>query len=542
MIRTNRLAGLVLAALAVAACSRSSPARPAAARTDAIAALPPDASFRAFLCAGEGQGDVAGDAETGLATRDIVGDATHPAFYRAADAANVYFRMRVSGDPRKPGSTTLLQPSSWDVLVDTDGDLDTYEFMLTADGNIDSTTHVQWLANTVKDPTNPRDPADALIQDFTPAGDYWAVRETGDGSRFGGDPDWFITLRIPKATLAAAGLDLTQDFVVWGGTNAQTYSLNADFGCYVGIPANLGDATNDPGDLDPPDALDDAAATPEDAPVGIPVLANDTGIEADTAVAIASPPAHGTAAVQADRTVTYAPAADWFGTDTFVYQVADAGGETDTAVVIVTVTAVDDGPPVAVDDDRTVIEGTPSPLDVLANDTVTDRVGALAVLAPPAHGTTSLNPDRTITYAPEPGYEGPDQLVYQVTDGDGQTASATVRITVQPADSGAPVAVADAVSTAEDVALPVIAVLANDTVADLPSVVTLATAPAQGTATVNPDGSLAYAPAPDWSGTEVFTYRVADREGQIATATVTITVTAVDDGPPVAAPDTATTP
>ena len=125
-------------------------------------------------------------------------------------------------------------------------------------------------------------------------------------------------------------MDLTKDFVVWAGTNARTYSLNSDFGCFVGIPSNLGDAGNDPGDLDPPDAIDDAVTTPEDTPVTIDVLANDTGIELGpttepgTAIAIVTQPAHGSVTVGADRTVTYSPAPDWFGIDTFTYRVTDA--------------------------------------------------------------------------------------------------------------------------------------------------------------------------------------------------------------------------
>ena len=279
---------VVVAAVALTACSGRPASAPALASSRSVlTVVPPDSSFHAFLCSGEVKGDPAGDQTTGGAWRDIVGDVIHPAFYRAADAENIYFRMRVSGDPRKPTSLTELQPSSWDVLVNTDSDLRTYEYMFTADGNLPGGNAVQLVRNSVQEPTDPTDPAlddkaTDLIADLTPATDYWSVKVATDGSSFGGDPDYFVTLVLPKSQLTRVGVDLSKDFVVWAGTNARTYSLNSDFGCFVGIPSNLGDAGNDPGDLDPPDAIDDAVTTPEDTPVVIDVLANDTGIELGT--------------------------------------------------------------------------------------------------------------------------------------------------------------------------------------------------------------------------------------------------------------------
>lgn len=343
--RTFLLAPALAAILT--ACSGGPAGAPVAASPSPVLAVPPDASFYPYRCSATDAGDPVSDPITGGGARDIVGDDAYPAFYRAMDATDVYFRMRVSGDPRKPGSTTELQPSSWDVLIDVDGDLSTYEYMLTADGNI-GVTDVQWVKNTIPQPTNPSDPAETVLADLIPATDHWAVQSTGDGSSFGGDPDFFITLAIPRALLVDAGLDLTKPFVVWAGTNAQTYALNSDFGCYVGIPPTLGDAANDPAYLDPtghPDAFADAVATELGTPVTTAVLANDLGLEdAPVAVTVDSPPAHGTAAVRPDGTITYTPAPGFLGTDAYTYRIADRDGEADTAVVTVTVSPVGDVP------------------------------------------------------------------------------------------------------------------------------------------------------------------------------------------------------
>ena len=100
-------------------------------------------------------------------------------------------------------------------------------------------------------------------------------------------------------------------------------------------------------------------------------------------------------------------------------------------------------------------------------------------------------------------------------------------------------------STAEDTLLVVAApgVLANDSdVENDPLTAVLVTGPSNGTLTptLNPDGSFTYTPNPNFSGTDSFTYQAVDSLGGVSnTATVTITVTAVND-PPVAVDDTAT--
>jgi VCBS repeat-containing protein len=57
------------------------------------------------------------------------------------------------------------------------------------------------------------------------------------------------------------------------------------------------------------------------------------------------------------------------------------------------------------------------------------------------------------------------------------------------------------------------------------------TDPANGTLTLNADGSFAYTPAADFSGSDSFTYHASDGTLSSGTATVTITVTAVNDVP-----------
>ena len=108
--------------------------------------------------------------------------------------------------------------------------------------------------------------------------------------------------------------------------------------------------------------------TIEDGAVIVPVLNNDHDGDGDllTVAAITQPPTIGSATFTSDS-VEYIPNNDQCGTDTFSYQIDDSQGGTDTAVVTITITCVNDNP-VAVDDSATTNENTAVSINVLAND------------------------------------------------------------------------------------------------------------------------------------------------------------------------------
>ena len=291
---------------------------------------------------------------------------------------------------------------------------------------------------------------------------------------------------------------------------------------------------------DLPVAADDAATTDEETAVTVEVLANDTDADGDAlTISAVTTPAHGTAAVADDGTITYTPETHFNGEDTFTYTVADGQGGTAEASVSITVTAVNDLP-VAADDAATTDEETATTLDVLANDTDVDGDPlTISGVTPPAHGTATVADDGTITYTPETHFNGEDRFTYTVADGQGGTATALVSITVT-AVNDAPVAADDAATTKEETAVTV-NVLANDTDADGdPLTVDDVTPPAHGTAAVADDGTIIYTPETDFNGADRFTYTVSDGAGGIAEASVSITVSPVNDLP-VAAADAATT-
>src|SRR6185295_14934887 len=80
---------------------------------------------------------------------------------------------------------------------------------------------------------------------------------------------------------------------------------------------------------DPPDAINDSAISNEGGNVVIAVLANDTDLDSALTVTAASTPAHGTATINGNGTITYTPVSTYSGADSFTYTISD-GAATDT--------------------------------------------------------------------------------------------------------------------------------------------------------------------------------------------------------------------
>jgi len=109
-------------------------------------------------------------------------------------------------------------------------------------------------------------------------------------------------------------------------------------------------------------------------------------------------------------------------------------------------------------------------------------------------------------------------------------------------NNSAPVAESDNIVTAEDTPLT-FNVLANDTDADMDTLtITANTAVTHGALASNGTGSFTYTPASNFNGSDSFTYTITDSKGSISTATVNITISAVNDGPALSVPAAQSTP
>ena len=176
----------------------------------------------------------------------------------------------------------------------------------------------------------------------------------------------------------------------------------------------------------PPVARNDSFAAAEDTVLNAPapgVLANDTDADMHAiTAALVDDVDHGVLNLQADGSFTYAPDANWSGTDTFTYEACDPAALCDTATVTITVGAVNDAP-VAAADSYTATEepalSVPSscgipPEGLLCNDTDVESDPLTAELvSDAAHGSVVLAPDGSFTYMPVADYRGPDSFTYR---------------------------------------------------------------------------------------------------------------------------------
>ena len=173
---------------------------------------------------------------------------------------------------------------------------------------------------------------------------------------------------------------------------------------------------------------------------------------------------------------------------------------------------------------------------VLANDTDPDDGDLTATLStPPSRGTlVAFNPDGSFTYQPKQDFNGVDVFTYEVANQSGKAATGRVQLFVGP-QGDVIITTDDRYQLVQDVSLTVTApgVLTNDVDPDGDKLaLSVVKDVAHGKLELNHDGSFLYAPAQHFTGSDGFTYRVKDSDGNQATADVAILVRPEDAPPP----------
>lgn len=285
---------------------------------------------------------------------------------------------------------------------------------------------------------------------------------------------------------------------------------------------------------DAPLALADTLTTTEDTALSIPgasLTANDTDVDGDSlsVVAVSASSSQSGTVALVGSTISYTPAANFSGSDTFTYTVSDGQGGNATAIVTVSVTPVNDAP-LATADTLTTTEDTALSVagaSLTANDTDVDG-GSLSVVAVSASSSQSGTVElvgSTVVYTPAANFNGSDTFSYTVSDGRGGSAAATVTVNVTPVND-APLAVDDRLRVDVDSSGNLLAVLANDSDVEGDSLaVTAVSAATRGVVTIGAAGAnLIYTPRAGFEGDEVFSYTVSDGRGGSSSATVRLRV------------------
>ncbi len=437
----------------------------------------------------------------------------------------------------------LSSPSKGSIVFNPDGSFtytpdsdfhgsDSFDYeIVDADGSISMAT-VTINVGSVNDPPVVDSPiADQANSDS----EVISLDVSGNFSDLEGDSLTFGATGLP------AGLSLDPSTGLISGTLDSSASASGPYTVVITADDGNGGTVTDtftwsvanPG----PTAGNDSFSTSEDTLLSGSVAGNDSDADGDALTfSTLSSPANGSLVVNPDGSFTYAPNQDFFGTDSFDYQVVDADGSTSTATVTISVVSVND-PPVV---DSPIADQANSDSEVISLDVsgnFSDVEGdSLTFSATGLPAGLSLDPSTGLisgTLDSSASASGPYAVVITADDGNGGTVTDTFTWSV--ANPG-PTAGNDSFSTSEDTPLSG-NVAGNDSDADGDALTFNAlSSPANGSLVFNPDGSFTYTPDSDFHGSDSFDYEIVDADGSISMATVTIHVGSVNDPPVVDSP------
>ena len=280
---------------------------------------------------------------------------------------------------------------------------------------------------------------------------------------------------------------------------------------------------------DAPVAIEASVETLEDTSIiQLDVLANVTDIDGDalTLVSVESE-AGGTITVNEGGTINYAPAENYFGSDTLTYVATDPAGASVTGSISIDIIAVNDAPVVV---GETIVTDEDSGVDnivVLTNDSDIEGDALSVTEASSVNGgAVTINEDGTLNYTPPANFNGTDTIEYTVTDAGGAASVGAVLVTVNSVDDQP---IASTLDTATDKGVAIEGDLSQQVESgdgSMTYALTVGAEPQHGVVTLNEDGTFVYTPDADFSGRERFGYTVTDEDGDQSSSVVTISVVA----------------
>ena len=272
--------------------------------------------------------------------------------------------------------------------------------------------------------------------------------------------------------------------------------------------------------------------TEDDTNAAFNVVSNDTDEDSGQTIRVASITSvtgNGIATISTDGTsIDYQPAADFFGAETVSFVVSDGAGGTDVGSVTFTIDGTPDAP-VAIADQTSVSEDTILTFSALANDVDVDNDTLSIDSVSVDVGSVSVNGDGDIVYVPPGDFNGPATISYTIADGTGLFASSTVAVNVQNVND-TPIAVGESATIAEDAVLH-LNVLSNDSDIDGDVLSVASVSASVGTVSVGNNGNIVFNPPANYFGPVTISYTVSDGNGGVASASVALTVTSVNDEP-----------
>ena len=276
----------------------------------------------------------------------------------------------------------------------------------------------------------------------------------------------------------------------------------------------------------PPTAESGVIEVQEDVPENITLKAKDSDRN-KLIYRVTIKPSHGSLSGVAPN-IIYTPELNYNGPDSLAFIVSDGKFDSNSATVSITVKPVNDLP-VANQEAVTTKVDKPVSLTLTGSD-VDSQDLKFAICTEPKHGKLSLvqnfATNGKLVYSPDPGFTGTDIFTFKLNDGAASSEPATVAIDVTA--NNPPLADFQSVKTPEDTPV-VINLTGNDPDGDTLNY-TVIKEPTHGQLSGTAP-NLTYKPNANFNGPDSFTFKVNDGAVDSFVATISITVTAVNDAP-----------
>lgn len=179
-----------------------------------------------------------------------------------------------------------------------------------------------------------------------------------------------------------------------------------------------------------PEAIDDSYTTIENAELIVSgFLDNDTVLSGTRLRSFDEETANGGLIIdKRDGTLSYSPANNFKGEDSFNYTICDLDDNCSTATI--TINVEDAGQPVAIDDQLSAFSGVILRIDnLLDNDDLKDNAGITSVEAKESCNV-SLNQDGTVDFVSDSNFIGKATFTYTICDNDEEPSCSTALVTV----------------------------------------------------------------------------------------------------------------
>ena len=340
--------------------------------------------------------------------------------------------------PPANGSAFLLGSGFFSYTPNTNfSGIDTAEYEICDSGNpvLCDTAMITITVNPLPDAPIAADDNETTPEDTPLNGDVLLNDSDPDGDN--------LTVTLPALVSPTSGT------LLLNSNGTYTYTPNVNFNgtdtfeyevCDSANPSQCDQAVvtitvSDSNDV--PIANDDNPIVNEDGVLSDNVLNNDSEPDGDTMTVNTIPvttPTNGALTFNSDGSYTYTPDPDFFGADTFEYEVCDnyAPPACDTALVTINVTGINDAP-IAVPDTMYMFANSNLQDNIILNDSDIENHNLMAMTTPmvvPLNGTLVIQPNGNIDYTPNVNFIGTEQFTYEVCDDGNPTACNTAQVVI----------------------------------------------------------------------------------------------------------------